>query len=122
MSHLRDLFIAKNLMYASPMDIIKNPSLYYLIDVRNGDPINWPSPDRITGARAMPLDELVAQTRDFIDSLPQDKTIVVYCWNTWCSLAVKAILVMLLEEDGLDVRELHGGIAAWKEMKFPVEG
>ncbi len=56
---------------------------------------------------------------DRLGELPKDKTIVVYCWDTWCNMAVKAAIIM--SENGYDVLELSGGIAAWTTMNFPVE-
>ncbi|WP_369075764.1 hypothetical protein [Neobacillus bataviensis] len=43
---------------------------------------------------------------------------MVYCWDVWCNTAVKVASFLL--ERGYKVKELTGGIAAWKEMNFPV--
>jgi rhodanese-related sulfurtransferase len=51
--------------------------------------------------------------------LPKDKLIVLYCWDTWCSLATSAALVLL--EHGHRVKELYGGIAAWETLRMPEE-
>jgi len=51
--------------------------------------------------------------------LPKDKLIVLYCWDTWCSLATSAALVLL--EHGYRLKELYCGIAAWQTFRMPVE-
>ncbi|MER2038279.1 MAG: hypothetical protein ABS944_09040 [Solibacillus sp.] len=43
---------------------------------------------------------------------------MVYCWDVWCNTAAKVAKFLL--ERGYMVKELTGGIAAWKEMNFPV--
>ncbi|WP_326236053.1 rhodanese-like domain-containing protein [Bacillus inaquosorum] len=48
----------------------------------------------------------------------KDKEIIVYCWDVWCNTAAKVAKFLL--EHGYKVKELTGGIAAWKEMNFPV--
>jgi len=52
------------------------------------------------------------QMQDKLGELPKNKTIVVYCWDTWCNMAAKAAIILL--ENGYDVLELSGGIAVWK--------
>lgn len=52
-------------------------------------------------------------------NFPADRTVVRYCWDIWCSQAAQAT-VPLLERD-YDVKELYGGIKAWKTLKFPTE-
>ena len=51
--------------------------------------------------------------------LPKDKLIVLYCWDTWCSLATTAAVVLL--EQGYRVKELYGGVAAWQTLHLPRE-
>jgi rhodanese-related sulfurtransferase len=53
------------------------------------------------------------------DELPRDKLIVLYCWDTWCSLATTAAVV--LADRGYRVKELFGGVAAWDALKLPRE-
>lgn len=95
----------------SPMDYLKakkeNPDHYMLIDVRNGMP-----EEKITDALMIPEAELVNR----LSELPRDKELIVYCWDVWCNTASKAALVLL--ENGFSVKELSGGIAAWKTMNF----
>ncbi|MBU9710878.1 rhodanese-like domain-containing protein [Evansella tamaricis] len=111
-----DYFNARLQATISPMDYLKsikiNPEKYFLIDVRNG-PNNLRN-ITIIGAKVMPEQEL--QNR--LNEIPKDKEIIVYCWDVWCNTAAK-VAKFLLERD-YTVKELTGGIAAWKEMNFPV--
>ncbi|MFJ7746372.1 rhodanese-like domain-containing protein [Peribacillus sp. NPDC097295] len=96
----------------SPMDYVKaksmNPNHYVLLDVRNGKP-----EEKIEDAVMIPQSELV----NHLSELPEDKELIVYCWDVWCNTASKAALVLL--ENGFSVKELSGGIAAWKTLNFP---
>ncbi|WP_051302590.1 rhodanese-like domain-containing protein [Salibacterium aidingense] len=110
-----DYFKARLEANMSPMEYRtaknENPENYVLVDVRVG-----PAPVRneiAEGALVIPLDEL----QDRMPELPKEKTIVVYCWDTWCTLASKAAVLLL--ENGYDAKELYGGMAAWKTLDFP---
>ncbi|MDM5451066.1 rhodanese-like domain-containing protein [Peribacillus simplex] len=101
----------------SPMEYrnaIKNfPEGYVLIDVRVGP--NEMKKEKLQGALVMPLDQLPNR----IDELPKEKTLVLYCWDTWCTLAAKAAILLL--ENGFNAKELYGGLAAWKTLGLPTE-
>lgn len=101
----------------SPHDVFKtmktNPESICVVDVRNG-PASLIK-DRVPTALQIPQDEILER----IDRLPKDRTLVLYCWDTWCSLASQAAVPLL--ERGFDVREMYGGIAAWKVLRFPKE-
>jgi rhodanese-related sulfurtransferase len=98
----------------SPMDVKKmreaDSDSFVLVDVRIG-----PKPCKAQGAIEIPQPEIVARRGE----LPRDSLIVLYCWETWCSLAVKAAVPLL--EAGFSVKEMHGGIAAWEAMGFSTE-
>ena len=98
----------------SPMDVkmmrASQPDSFVLIDVRIG-----PKPCKAKGAIEIPQTEILARMTE----LPKDKLLVLYCWETWCSLAVKAAVPLL--EAGFTVKEMYGGIAAWEAMGFPTE-
>ncbi|PLR87006.1 rhodanese-like domain-containing protein [Bacillus sp. V33-4] len=100
----------------SPMDymmsIQANPDAYLLIDVRNGDPSL--KREKIQGALEIPLSQMESR----IEEIPKDKELILYCWDVWCNTAAKASLLLL--EKGYKVKELNGGIAAWKTMNFPL--
>lgn len=111
-----DYFNARLEATISPMDYMKaskaDPNKYILIDVRNG-----PAHVRnvtVHGAAIIPQQELA----DRLSEIPKDKEIILYCWDVWCNTAAKAAKVLL--ENGFKVKELTGGIAAWKELDFPV--
>ncbi|MGY4690960.1 rhodanese-like domain-containing protein [Salibacterium sp. K-3] len=113
-----DYFKARLEANMSPMEYRnvkkEHPGNYVLVDVRVG-----PAAVRkeiVEGAVVIPLNEL----QDRMPELPRDKTIVVYCWDTWCTLASKAAVLLL--ENGFDAKELYGGLAAWKTLDFRTSG
>lgn len=116
-SHLvSEFFKAKAAAYLSPMGIQAMPSRQdqevVLVDVRVPSPqLTW----RIPGSVAIPAPAIGAH----LERLPKDKLIVPYCWDTWCGLATSAALVLL--EHGYRVKELYGGVAAWKTLHLPEE-
>lgn len=112
-----DYFKARVEATMSPMEYmqaIKNePDKLFLVDVRNA-PIEKMG-KKIANAVCIPQKEI----NDRLNEFPKDKTIVVYCWDTWCNLAAHAAVTLL--ENDFDVVELIGGIAAWETMNFPTE-
>lgn len=112
----RLLFSAKAAAYVSPMTIKgwqeEGRSDFILVDVRKRHP--RPA-KRIAGASWLPEPEMAERWVE----LPKDKLIVLYCWDTWCSLATSSALALL--ERGLRVKELYGGIAAWEMLRMPEE-
>jgi rhodanese-related sulfurtransferase len=113
---VRLLFAAKAAAYVSPMTIKdwwdEGRSDFVLVDVRKRHP--QPA-KKVIGALWLPQPEI----RERLGELPKDKLIVLYCWDTWCSLATSAALVLL--EHGYQVKELYGGIAAWETLRMPEE-
>lgn len=109
-----DFFKAKQEATISPRGLLElqknNPSKVLVVDVRIG-----PVPCRIKGAVAIPQSEILQR----MEALPKDKLLVLYCWETWCSLAMKAAIPLL--ESGFEVKEMYGGIAAWESLKLPIE-
>ena len=108
------LFRAKSAAYVSPMTIMgwraEGRSDFLLVDVRK----RQPRPKKqIAGSIWFPEPEVGAR----LEELPKDKLIVLYCWETWCSLATSAALVLL--EHGYRVKELYGGIGAWETLHLP---
>ncbi len=112
----RLLFSAKAAAYVSPMTIKEwqdeGRSDFVLVDVRKRHP--RPA-KKIAGALWLPQPEMA----NCCEELPKDKLILLYCWDTWCSLATSSALVLL--EHGYRVKELYGGIAAWKTLRMPEE-
>ncbi|BCC56591.1 rhodanese-like domain-containing protein [Bacillus cereus] len=101
----------------SPMDYLNakksSPDKYFLIDVRNG-PAHLREV-KIKGAMEIPQNDL----QDRLSEIPKDKEIILYCWDVWCNTAAKSAVTLI--EQGYKVKELAGGIAAWKTMNFPLE-
>ncbi len=101
----------------SPKDVQKillsAPESICIIDVRNGTPSLLEN--RIKGAIELPQSQIEARLAE----LPKDKLLIPYCWDTWCSLAVKSAVVLL--ENGFTVKELYGGMKAWTTLRLPVE-
>lgn len=101
----------------SPMDYMQmsksSPNKMVMVDVRNAPP--QLKKTKIAGAIEIPQIELGTR----LIELPKDKIIVVYCWDVWCNLAAKAAITLI--ENGFDVLELSGGIAAWNIMNMPTE-
>lgn len=111
-----DFFKARLEANMSPMEYVRsvkeNPHQYLLLDVRVGPPDI--KKDKIEGAVEIPLDQL----EERLAELPKDKEIIAYCWDTWCTLAAKAAIILL--ENGYGAKEMHGGIAAWKTLGLSV--
>lgn len=99
----------------SPMDYLAavkaSPAEYFLVDVRNA-PAHLKK-IKIEGAMEIPEKDLASR----LSELPNDKIIIVYCWDVWCNLATKASIVLL--ENGYRVKELYGGISAWQTLNLP---
>jgi rhodanese-related sulfurtransferase len=109
-----EFFRAQAASYISPMSVKKmldeGSQDIVLVDVRLQSPaLKWRLPNSI----AMPLPEVKRRATE----LPTDKLIVLICWDTWCSLATSAALVLL--EAGFEVKELSGGVAAWGALNLP---
>ena len=84
---------------------------HVVVDLRDAEKFNL---EHIPGALNIPLMELPAR----LNELPKNKTVVPYCSNIICGLAVKGALQ--LAEKGFPVQMLFGGLEAWKK-NFPVE-
>jgi rhodanese-related sulfurtransferase len=91
----------------------QNPDEYIVVDVRNAPP--HLKKVKIAGAIDIPLNEL----ENRISQLLKDKTIVLYCWDSWCTMAAHAAVILL--NNGYKVKELSGGIAAWQSLNLPIE-
>lgn len=100
----------------SPMEYVKeaneNPEKYLLVDVRVGP--SHIRNEKIQSSVEMPLDEFIER----ISELPKNKSIIVYCWDVWCTLASKAAIILL--ENGYDAKELYGGLESWKTLNLPI--
>jgi rhodanese-related sulfurtransferase len=85
---------------------------FVLVDVRlPGAARTWQIPESL----AIPATQMVERFKE----LSMDKMIVLYCWDTWCSLATTAVVVLV--DHGYRVKELFGGVAAWRTLHLPEE-
>lgn len=109
-----DYFSAKLSYEITPWTLnLKLPEGKHLVlDVRDKE--KWEL-ERVPGSVNIPLKDLSAR----LGELPKDKTIVPYCSNVICGLAVRASLQ--LAEKGYSVQMMFGGLEAWKK-NHPVEG
>jgi rhodanese-related sulfurtransferase len=107
-------FEAKAAAYVSPMTIMDwrqaRTSDFLLVDVRKRQPR---PKKKIAGSIWFPEPEISKRLAE----LSKDKLIVLYCWDTWCSLATSAAVLLL--KNGYRVKELFGGIAAWETLHLP---
>jgi rhodanese-related sulfurtransferase len=69
----------------------------------------------IAGALHLPKIELDAR----IETLPRDRTLIVYGWGPGCNGATSTARLLL--KAGLDVRELLGGYEYWVRNGFEIE-
>lgn len=90
-----------------------DPGQISVVDVRNGPPSLLK--ERIPTALQIPQNVLLER----LDQLSSQRPIVLYSWDTWCSLAARAAVALL--ERGFDVREMYGGIHAWRSLNFPTQ-
>ncbi|WP_214319490.1 rhodanese-like domain-containing protein [Nonomuraea sediminis] len=70
----------------------------------------------IDGAVHLPTAEIAARARDLI---PQDVTVVTYCWGPGCNGATRAALEFA--RLGYRVKEMLGGFEYWAREGFAVE-
>jgi rhodanese-related sulfurtransferase len=111
-----DFFKSKAAAYISPMGVKamldRDTRDIVLVDVRHPSPdLTW----RIPGSLAIPATTISGH----LSEISKDKLIVPYCWDTWCSLATTAAIILL--EHGYRVKELYGGVAAWQSLHLPEE-
>ena len=85
---------------------------HVVVDMRDKE--KWEL-ERVPGSLNIPLKDLPKRMKE----LPKDKTIVPYCSNIICGLAVRGALQ--LAESGYSVQMMFGGLEAWKK-NHPVEG
>jgi len=112
-----EFFEAKIQSTFSPMDcmseIEKKPDDYIVIDVRNA-PAHIRK-EKIRGA----LEIAQVNLENSLHLLDKNKTIIVYCWESWCNLGAKSAITLI--KHGYTVKELGGGIAAWNTLNLPTE-
>lgn len=95
------------------LDLERARTDFVLLDVRSSKDH---AQCRIPGACSIPLRKISLETTAV---LPKDKVIGVYCWGVSCNASTKAALKLSML--GFRVKELIGGIEAWRREGSPVE-
>jgi rhodanese-related sulfurtransferase len=72
--------------------------------------------EHLPGAINLPWRQLDETTTA---NLPRDAEYVVYCWDASCRASAKT--ARRLESLGFKVKELHGGLEAWRKQGYPTE-
>ena len=75
----------------------------------------------LPGARSLPLVEAEAFLPDFLQEVPPEKTLILYCSGFGCPDSFDLGL-QLIEEGYQDVRVFEGGYPEWRDAGRPVEG
>lgn len=94
-------------------DLTKGVRGIVLVDARSGDAFQV---EHCKGAVSFPYRTMTTETTK---TLPKDKVIVVYCSGTHCNASTKA--AARLASFGFKVKEMIGGLEAWKKEGFPTE-
>lgn len=94
-------------------DLSKGAKGIVLVDARGGDAF---AVEHCKGAVSFPYRTMTTETTR---TLPKDKVIVVYCSGTHCNASTKA--AARLSSFGFKVKEMIGGLEAWKREGFPTE-
>jgi rhodanese-related sulfurtransferase len=84
-----------------------------VVDTRSEE--SW-AQGHVQGAVHLPTGEIAERAGAVV---PQDVTVVVYCWGPGCNGAQKAALEFA--KLGLPVKEMIGGFEYWAREGFPVE-
>jgi len=90
--------------------LLQNPKTQ-LIDVRTPEEYR---PEHLKGAKLIPLQELEGR----LEEIKKDKPILLYCHSGRRSLQA---LNLLKSKGYQDLRQIQGGITAWKAKELPVE-
>ena len=72
--------------------------------------------EHLPGAINLPWRQLDETTTA---ALPREAEYVVYCWDASCRASAKT--AQRLKSLGFKVRELHGGLEAWRKQGYPTE-
>jgi rhodanese-related sulfurtransferase len=84
-----------------------------VVDSRSRDAWNQ---GHVAGAVHLPTAEIAEHAAELI---PQDSTVIVYCWGPGCNGGTKAALAFA--RLGYPVKEMIGGFEYWAREGFPVE-
>ena len=94
-------------------DIVAGVSNLVIVDARYRETFHL---EHLPGAINLPWRQLDETTTA---GLPRDAEYVVYCWDASCRASAKT--ARRLESLGFKVKELHGGLEAWRKQGYPTE-
>lgn len=99
-------------------DYVINKKSLFILDVRNeGDFADWKIEGENFEYLNIPYFELLDGVEDLLPKLPKDKDILVVCAKEGSSIMVAD----LIQEEGLDVGYLEGGMKAWSSYIEPIK-
>ena len=75
----------------------------------------------ILGAVSLPMVDVEERLSDFMERVPKNRSIIVYCSGFGCPDSFD-LGVRLLEEGYQDVRVFEGGFPEWHDAGLPVTG
>ncbi|MEG0381186.1 MAG: MBL fold metallo-hydrolase, partial [Kurthia sp.] len=99
-------------------DYVINKKSLFILDVRNeGDFADWKIEGENFEYLNIPYFELLDGVEELLLKLPKDKDILVVCAKEGSSIMVAD----LIQEEGLDVGYLEGGMKAWSSYIEPIK-
>lgn len=110
-------FAAKLSVETDPADVKadmdKGVDAFIVVDVRSPEAYREA---HVPGAINFPYRRMNAAS---VSELPKDKLMVTYCTSHSCNASTKGALK--LAELGFNVKEMIGGLEAWRKEGYPVE-
>lgn len=108
---------AKTFRFVTAVELNANTAAYFILDLRA--PSTYCTPGHIAGAAgAVNISLTNVAHPETLSMLPMDTPIVVICGSGQSASFVTAILQLL----GYDAYALEGGMTAWMNAGFPLEG
>lgn len=96
------------------LDLERSPERNLVVDVRSPEAY---AACHVPGAVNLPYRSISAETTA---EIPNDRTLVVYCWGPGCNAAQKG--AARLAELGFRVKEMIGGLEYWRREGHDTEG
>lgn len=98
--------------------LIVNKEPLFIFDVRNeSDFKDWKIEGENIEYLNVPYFELIDGVEPVLDQIPQDRKVVVVCAKEGSSV----MIAEMLDEQGLEVSYMTGGMKSWSEYLYPVK-
>jgi glyoxylase-like metal-dependent hydrolase (beta-lactamase superfamily II) len=98
--------------------LIVNKEPLFIFDVRNeSDFKDWKIEGENIDYLNVPYFELIDGVEPVLDQIPQDRKVVVVCAKEGSSV----MIAEMLDEQGLEVSYMTGGMKSWSEYLYPVK-